>query len=83
MRKDVVMPGNPVECRQHAVNCKRLAAEATAPQAKEYFIGLAAQWEHLAAELESAEIFLQTMKEIEPKDPHLSPCLSSRSPATS
>jgi len=62
------MPGNPQECRRHAANCKRLAAEADTPEAKEHFIGLAAQWERLAAELEAGQKFLKTLQEIEPEE---------------
>jgi len=35
------MPGNPHECRDHAKNCLRLAAEAASPAAKERFQVLA------------------------------------------
>ena len=47
------MPGDPQGCLEHATNCKRLAEEADSPEAKEHFLGLAAQWEQLAAELEA------------------------------
>jgi hypothetical protein len=64
------MPGYPNECRQHAANCKRLAEEATTPEARKHFSNLAAQWERLAAELESTRAFLDAMAQIdEPKRP--------------
>jgi len=62
------MPGNPQECRKHAANCKRFAAKADTPEAKEHFIGLATQWEQLAAELEASRRFLKTLQEIEPEE---------------
>jgi hypothetical protein len=55
------MPGDPNECRIHAANCKRLAEEATTPEAREHFFSMAAQWERLAADLEGAKAFLDTM----------------------
>jgi hypothetical protein len=62
------MPGNPIECRRHAANCRRLSQEAASPAAREHFDHLAEQWEGLAAELEAAQIFLLTMNEITPPE---------------
>jgi hypothetical protein len=59
------MPGDPKECREQAAKCKLLAEAATLPEMKDHFITLAAQWERLAAEHESAEAFLRTVIEIE------------------
>ena len=59
------MPGDPNECRQHAVNCTQLAAAADG-LARETLIGLAVTWDRLASELESAQLFLSAMKAIEP-----------------
>ena len=59
------MPGNPIECRQHAANCRRLAAEATTPEARERFTALAERWDALASELENAAACIATMKSIE------------------
>jgi hypothetical protein len=61
------MPGNPRECREHAANCRDLAQSASGP-ARETFLNLAATWEGLASELESAQMFLQAMHDIEPGD---------------
>jgi hypothetical protein len=60
------MPGDPKECRQHAVTCRRLADEANTVSARETFLNLADTWERHAAELENAELFIKTMEEIEP-----------------
>jgi hypothetical protein len=63
------MPGDPKECRQHAANCRRLAENATTPEAREHFGSLAAQWEQLASALKSAKAFLEAVAEIETKKP--------------
>jgi hypothetical protein len=60
------MPGDPNECRQHAANCRRLAQAATAKTARDTFLNLAATWEALATELESAERFIEAMERIGP-----------------
>jgi hypothetical protein len=61
------MPGDPQECRKHAINCRQLAETATNETARRAFENLAATWERLASELESATLFLQAMDDIEPK----------------
>ena len=63
------MPGNTKECRQHAANCRQLAAESRSISQRETFLNLADHWERLAAELESAELFIKAMQEIELKPP--------------
>jgi hypothetical protein len=61
------MPGNPNECRQHAANCRQLAAEATSVAGRDTLMNLAEGWERLARELESAESFTKAIQEIDPK----------------
>jgi hypothetical protein len=51
------MPGDPKECRQHALNCVRLAQTSSTPQAIEEFASLANTWLRLAADLEQARAF--------------------------
>ena len=46
------MPGDPKECRQHALTCVRLAQTSAYPQAREQFANLAQTWLRLAADLE-------------------------------
>jgi hypothetical protein len=46
------MPGNPEECRRHALECVRLAQASVNLQRREYFAKLAATWIELAEELE-------------------------------
>jgi hypothetical protein len=55
------MPGNPKECRQHALNCMILAKGATTAEAKQTFHNLAQSWTRLAVELESAQTFLNAL----------------------
>jgi hypothetical protein len=51
------MPGDPKEYRAQAQHCAELASEATDPQLKKTFSGLARSWSKLAIELEKAQIF--------------------------
>jgi hypothetical protein len=63
-RSDSPMPGDPKECRQHALNCVRLAQTAATP---EHFANLARTWIRLADEIESTDAFLTALDdEIEP-----------------
>jgi hypothetical protein len=55
------MPGDPKECRQHALNCVRLAQTSSTPQAREQFASLANAWLRLATDLEQARAFLDAM----------------------
>jgi hypothetical protein len=56
------MPGNPRECRAHAAACRKLAREAPSREARQHFMSLALSWEELAADLESAQVFIETME---------------------
>jgi hypothetical protein len=49
------MPGDPKECREHAKNCLRLAAESPSPLAKARFEDLANTWMKLATDLEQTK----------------------------
>jgi hypothetical protein len=48
------MPGDPKECRQHALRCTELAENATDSQLKAVLKRLAEQWLKMAVELERA-----------------------------
>jgi hypothetical protein len=62
------MPGDPKECRQHALTCMRIARTSASPQAREQFENLAHTWLRLAAELEQARAFLDALDDdTEPK----------------
>ena len=58
------MPGNPKECRQHALNCQRLAETATNEHDRQQLRALADTWLALAAELESMELLLGTLRQV-------------------
>jgi hypothetical protein len=49
------MPGDPKECRRHALRCTQLAKKATDSQLKAVLRMLAKRWLRLAVELERAE----------------------------
>jgi hypothetical protein len=54
------MPGDPKECREHAIRCLELARTASSQEAKEKFISLAATWQHLAGQLEVTLAILES-----------------------
>ena len=56
------MPGDPRECRQHAVNCLEHARTASSPEAKAKFLDLADTWLKLAADLEAMRKLLAEEK---------------------
>jgi hypothetical protein len=57
------MPGNPEECRRHALTCVRLAQTSASPQAREQFANLARTWIRLADELERTLAFIDALDE--------------------
>ena len=57
------MPGDPKECRQHALNCVQLAKTAASPQAREEFANLARIWIRLANDLERTSAFLDVLED--------------------
>jgi len=57
--KDPAMPGDPEECRAHALHCAELAASAKTPQLRKTLTDLSRSWAHLAAQLEATEALLQ------------------------
>jgi len=50
------MPGNPTECRNHALFCTELAAAARTRRSKALFLDLSQSWERLATQLEDAKL---------------------------
>ena len=68
------MPGNPTECRLHALRCSQLAKAAAPLESRRALLALAGMWKGLAAELESDQVFLQTISELEfssqPSEPY-------------
>jgi hypothetical protein len=57
------MPGDPRECRQHALSCVRLAQTSASPQAREQFANLARTWIRLADDLERSQTFLAALED--------------------
>jgi hypothetical protein len=57
------MPGDPKECRQHALTCVRLAQTSASPQAREQFADLARTWIKLADDLERTLAFFDALNE--------------------
>jgi hypothetical protein len=68
------MPGNPTECRLHALRCSQRAKTTATLESCRALIALAETWKGLAAELESDQAFLQAMSELElssqPSEPY-------------
>jgi hypothetical protein len=60
------MPGDPQECRHHAMRCMELATSIANPTLKASLLDLAQTWTRLAADLESTKRMLDAMDE--PKD---------------
>ena len=49
------MPGDPRECRVHALRCAELAINVKNIEFKATYLALSKQWEMFAVELEGAE----------------------------
>jgi hypothetical protein len=58
------MRTDPRECREHAQRCRQLALRAPSAQIKVSHLDTARAWEQLAAEIEGAQAFVETMAEI-------------------
>jgi hypothetical protein len=48
-----VVPGDPRECREHALRCAELATTAKTERLKMLFLNLSKSWERLALNLEN------------------------------
>lgn len=62
------MPGDPKQCRQHALNCMLLAKRATTEESRQTFHNLAQSWTRLAVELEGAQALLNGLNGMEFKN---------------
>ena len=63
------MPGDPKDCRKHALNCMLEAKAAKTPETREHFAKLARSWIKLAEELERMQALLAEVDEFyEPED---------------
>jgi len=52
------MPIDPSECRQHALDCVRMAQTATTPEARKTWSDLAKTWLRFASDLGANECLL-------------------------
>jgi len=52
------MPTDPSECRQHALDCVRLAQTSTTPEARKTWSDLAKTWLRFASDIEANECLL-------------------------
>ena len=55
------MPGDPQECRRHALTCVRLAQTSSSPQARQQSADFARSWIRLANDLEQSQAFLDAL----------------------
>jgi hypothetical protein len=56
------MPGDPKECRAHALRCKEHAETSLTPDARRQFFELAEMWRTLAANLEADQDIIDAME---------------------
>jgi len=56
------MPGDPKECRLHAMRCAELAATARTKQLRALLLELSKNWQKLAADLERTQALLDETK---------------------
>jgi hypothetical protein len=61
------MPGDPNECRIHALNCVRLAEKAISASDREHLLGLAQTWRRLADELEATQYLFDAINALGPR----------------
>jgi hypothetical protein len=59
------MPGNPKECRRHALACMQISQASASPGAREHFADLARTWLRLAGDLESAQALTDLLNDFE------------------
>jgi hypothetical protein len=61
----VKIPGDPKECRQHALNCMLDAKAAKTLEARDSFTNLARSWIRLAEEFERTQALLAEVNELD------------------
>jgi hypothetical protein len=59
------MPGNPKECRRHALTCIQLAQTAPSPEAREHFAELSQTWLRLAGDIESGQALVDLLNDFD------------------
>ena len=63
------MPGDPALCRLYAARYLELSERAEEPARRESLAALAGMWTKLAAELESEQVLLNALSELELDEP--------------
>jgi len=61
------MPVDPSGCRQHALDCVRMAQTATSPEARKIWSDLARTWLRFASDLEVSQCLLDEWGKPKPK----------------
>ena len=59
------MPGDPKECRAHALRCCELAHAARTEDARQHLLHLSGTWNKLAFELESTHALINALDAME------------------
>ncbi len=60
------MPGDPKECRNHALNCLQIAEVSANTKITRTFVDLSHSWTRLALDLESAQALLVAVEDTRP-----------------
>jgi hypothetical protein len=66
-----LVPGDPKECRERALRCAKLAAEARTPQIRDSILDIAQTWSRLADELEQTQRLIDALDDIDPHGLHV------------
>ncbi|MGA7545432.1 MAG: hypothetical protein WBW08_06340 [Methyloceanibacter sp.] len=61
------MPGDPNECRRHALNCAKLGEKAVSASDREHLLNLANTWRRLADELEATQYLFDAINGMGPR----------------
>ena len=64
------MPGEPDQCRLNAARCRKLALRSKSPERREYFTEMAETWVKLAAQIESDQVLLRALSDLDLREPH-------------
>jgi hypothetical protein len=65
--KATLMPVDPSECRQHALDCVRMSQASNSPEVREIWSALAKTWLRFASDLEANEGLLDEWGKPKPR----------------
>jgi hypothetical protein len=65
--KATLMPVDPSECRQHALDCVRMSQASNSPEVREIWSDLAKTWPRFASDLEANEGLLDEWGKPKPR----------------